>query len=212
MVGSEILVGVVLGTVSVLVVWRRARRCTGLRGSSRPAGCRSGGTSRGSWCFIAIGLRPRVAHARPARSADALGNLLFVPMFLLGGGGPPREVMTGADVVAVGCATPQPRRGRLAPCVARSDRRPAPALVAPRCGRRARWGRRARRPDAGGMSGPTCDDRGAEAVDDLGVVELLGHPHRVHDGRGRRRPVADDADAVDAEEHGAAGVVGVELA
>ena len=29
------------------------------------------------------------------RAAAALGNLLFVPMFLLGGGGPPREVMTG---------------------------------------------------------------------------------------------------------------------
>ena len=29
------------------------------------------------------------------RSANALGNLLWIPMFLLGGGGPPREVMTG---------------------------------------------------------------------------------------------------------------------
>ena len=29
-----------------------------------------------------------------SRAAAALGNLLFVPMFLLGGGGPPREVMT----------------------------------------------------------------------------------------------------------------------
>jgi ABC-2 type transport system permease protein len=31
-----------------------------------------------------------------SRAAAAFGNLLFVPMFLLGGGGPPREVMTGA--------------------------------------------------------------------------------------------------------------------
>jgi ABC-2 type transport system permease protein len=30
-----------------------------------------------------------------ARSAAAIGNLLYVPMFLLGGGGPPRAVMTG---------------------------------------------------------------------------------------------------------------------
>lgn len=30
------------------------------------------------------------------RSATALGNLVFVPMLLLGGGGPPRSVMTSA--------------------------------------------------------------------------------------------------------------------
>ena len=30
-----------------------------------------------------------------SRAANAIGNLVFVPMFLLGGGGPPRDVMTG---------------------------------------------------------------------------------------------------------------------
>ena len=29
-----------------------------------------------------------------SRAASALGNLIFIPMFLLGGGGPPRDVMT----------------------------------------------------------------------------------------------------------------------
>jgi ABC-2 type transport system permease protein len=30
-----------------------------------------------------------------SRAANAFGNLVFIPMFLLGGGGPPRDVMTG---------------------------------------------------------------------------------------------------------------------
>ena len=48
----------------------------------------------GLLCFIAIG--GALGAVMPSsRAATALGNLLFVPMFLLGGGGPPREVMTG---------------------------------------------------------------------------------------------------------------------
>ena len=45
-------------------------------------------------CFIAIGGALGVLMPS-ARAAAAIGNLVFVPMFLLGGGGPPREVMTG---------------------------------------------------------------------------------------------------------------------
>ena len=49
----------------------------------------------GLLCFIAIG--GALGAVMPSsRAAAAFGNLLFVPMFLLGGGGPPREVMTGA--------------------------------------------------------------------------------------------------------------------
>ena len=45
-------------------------------------------------CFVAIGLA--LGTLLPSsRAANAVGNLLFVPMFLLGGGGPPRDVMTG---------------------------------------------------------------------------------------------------------------------
>jgi len=48
----------------------------------------------GLGCFIAIG--GALGGVMPSsRAANALGNLLFVPMFLLGGGGPPRDVMTG---------------------------------------------------------------------------------------------------------------------
>jgi ABC-2 type transport system permease protein len=45
-------------------------------------------------CFVALGIA--LGTLMPgSRAANAVGNLLFVPMFLLGGGGPPREVMTG---------------------------------------------------------------------------------------------------------------------
>ena len=48
------------------------------------------------------------------------------------------------------------------------------------------------------------------AADQVGLDHLGGHPHGVDDRPGRRRAVADDAHAVDAEEHGAAGGLGVE--
>src|SRR5690606_25541362 len=49
----------------------------------------------GLGCFVALGVA--LGTLLPgSRAANAVGNLLFVPMFLLGGGGPPREVMTGA--------------------------------------------------------------------------------------------------------------------
>ena len=45
-------------------------------------------------CFVALGIA--LGTLMPSsRAANAVGNFLFVPMFLLGGGGPPREVMTG---------------------------------------------------------------------------------------------------------------------
>jgi len=46
-------------------------------------------------CFVAIGLALGVLMPS-SRAANAFGNLVFIPMFLLGGGGPPRDVMTGA--------------------------------------------------------------------------------------------------------------------
>jgi ABC-2 type transport system permease protein len=44
-------------------------------------------------CFVAIGIALGTLVPN-SRTANAIGNLLFVPMFLLGGGGPPRAVMT----------------------------------------------------------------------------------------------------------------------
>ena len=74
---------------------RAARRCGGLRlARARGPGRRRRLVLAGLACFIAIGVA--LGSLMPTgRSANALGNLIFIPMFLLGGGGPPREVMTG---------------------------------------------------------------------------------------------------------------------
>jgi ABC-2 type transport system permease protein len=47
----------------------------------------------GLCCFVTLGIA--LGTLMPSsRAANALGSLVFVPMFLLGGGGPPRDVMT----------------------------------------------------------------------------------------------------------------------
>lgn len=48
----------------------------------------------GLWCTIAVGVALG-ALLPSSRAASAIGNLLFVPAFLLGGGGPPNQVMSG---------------------------------------------------------------------------------------------------------------------
>lgn len=52
------------------------------------------GFAVGAVAMITIGLALGLA-APTARAAQALGLLAFLPMWLLGGGGPPREVMSG---------------------------------------------------------------------------------------------------------------------
>jgi len=93
MVGSEVLLGIVLGTVSVLVVLATGTAVYGLQLPENPVGV-AGWYLAGLTCFIAMGCA--IGSLVPsARSAAALGNLIYVPMFLLGGGGPPRQVMIG---------------------------------------------------------------------------------------------------------------------
>jgi ABC-2 type transport system permease protein len=94
LVGSRILVGIVLGTAAVLVVLAVGSAVYGMQAPVHVAGV-IGWYVVGLLCFIAMGLALG-ALAPTGRSANAIGNLLFVPMFLLGGGGPPREVMSGA--------------------------------------------------------------------------------------------------------------------
>ena len=93
-IGSHIALGAVLGTVASVVVLSIGGIAYGVPMPDDPLRV-------GAWfvagllCFIAIG--GALGAVMPsARAATAFGNLLFVPMFLLGGGGPPREVMTGA--------------------------------------------------------------------------------------------------------------------
>ena len=75
----------------MLAAGRRRLRAAGL--PVDPVGV-LGWYAVGLACFIAVGVA--LGSVLPTgRSATALGNLVFVPMFLLGGGGPPRAVMTG---------------------------------------------------------------------------------------------------------------------
>ncbi len=94
LVASEILLGAVLGTVAAASVLAAGAAIYGLRMPADPVGV-LGWYVAGLACFIAIGVA--LGSLLPSgRSANALGNLVFVPMLLLGGGGPPRAVMTGA--------------------------------------------------------------------------------------------------------------------
>lgn len=94
LVATEIVLGVVLGTVAAAVVLLAGTAVYGLQLPVDPVGV-LGWYVAGLACFIAVGVA--IGSLVPSgRSATALGNLVFVPMFLLGGGGPPRAVMTSA--------------------------------------------------------------------------------------------------------------------
>lgn len=91
-IASEIAVGVVLGTVASLVGLAAGAAVYGLHTPVNPLGV-LGWYVAGLACFIGIG-GALGSMLSTGRAASALGNLLFVPMFLLGGGGPPRGAMT----------------------------------------------------------------------------------------------------------------------
>ena len=94
LVATELLLGIVLGTAAVAGVLVAGSALYGLQAPVDPLGL-VGWYLAGLACFTAIGVA--LGSLLPSgRSANALGNLVFVPMFLLGGGGPPRAVMTSA--------------------------------------------------------------------------------------------------------------------
>jgi ABC-2 type transport system permease protein len=93
LVASRVLVGVAMGTAAVAVVLVVGSTAYGMQAPENLGGV-IGWYVVGLLCFIAMGLA--IGALMPTgRSANAIGNLLFVPMFLLGGGGPPRGVMSG---------------------------------------------------------------------------------------------------------------------
>jgi len=92
-VASEIVVGAVLATVAASVVLTLGTVVYGLTAPENPVGVAVWFLA-GLACFIAVG-GALGSTLSSGRAASALGNLVFVPMFLLGGGGPPRAVMTG---------------------------------------------------------------------------------------------------------------------
>ena len=94
-IGSQIALGAVLGnTVASAVVLVIGGLLYGVPTPDDPLAVVAWFVA-GLLCFIAVG--GALGAVMPSsRAATAFGNLLFVPMFLLGGGGPPRQVMTGA--------------------------------------------------------------------------------------------------------------------
>jgi ABC-2 type transport system permease protein len=94
LVGARVLVGVALGTAVVSVVLMAGIAVYGMTAPQDPAAV-VGWFAAGLLCFVTLGLA--IGSVAPSgRSANAIGNLCFVPMLLLGGGGPPRQVMSGA--------------------------------------------------------------------------------------------------------------------
>lgn len=91
-VASEVALGAVLGTAAVAVVLMLGKLLYGLSAPQNPLAVFSWFLAAMA-CFIAIG-GALGSIAPSGRAATALGNLLFIPMLLLGGGGPPRAVMT----------------------------------------------------------------------------------------------------------------------
>lgn len=94
LVASRVLVGIAMGVAAVTVVLVVGSAAYGMQSPDDLGGV-IGWFTVGLLCFIAMGLAIG-ALVPTGRSANAIGNLLFVPMFLLGGGGPPRDVMSGA--------------------------------------------------------------------------------------------------------------------
>lgn len=53
-------------------------------------------------------------------------------------------------------------------------------------------------------------NRGGNVPDDIGIHHVGRDSHGIHHGAVRGRPMADDADAVDSQQHRAARVFGIE--
>ena len=93
LVASHILLGAILGTAASALVLAVGAAVYGVPAPEDPIGALAWFIA-GLACFIAIGGALGILMPS-SRAANAVGNLVFVPMFLLGGGGPPRDVMTG---------------------------------------------------------------------------------------------------------------------
>ena len=93
LVAANAAVGAVLGVAASAVVLVVGGAVYGLSAPEHPLAV-GVWIAAGIVCFVALGIALGTLVPN-SRAANAIGNLVFVPMFLLGGGGPPRGVMTG---------------------------------------------------------------------------------------------------------------------
>ena len=93
-VGAQAAVTFALVVVGVLVVLALALPTYGIPALVHPAATVAG-LLAGSVTLVALGVAIGLT-APSARAAQAIGLLAFFPLYLLGGGGPPRGVMKGA--------------------------------------------------------------------------------------------------------------------
>lgn len=93
LLGSHAAVGAVLGAVAGAIVLLVGAAVYGVAAPVDPRAVALW-AGAGLGCFVGLGIALGLLMPT-SRAANAIGNLVFVPMFLLGGGGPPRDVMTG---------------------------------------------------------------------------------------------------------------------
>lgn len=92
MLASHAAVGVALGIAAGAIVLAAGGTVYDVAAPDDPTAAVAW-FAAGLACFVALGIA--LGTLMPgSRAASAVGNLVFVPMFLLGGGGPPRQVMT----------------------------------------------------------------------------------------------------------------------
>lgn len=91
--GAQLIVGLLMAVVGSVVLMVAGRLFYGASLAKQPFGALIA-FILGAVAFLAVGLLIAML-TRNARAAQAIGMLLFFPMFLLSGAGPPRSVMSG---------------------------------------------------------------------------------------------------------------------
>ncbi len=154
---SHAAVGTVLGLAGAAIVLAVGGAVYGVPSPDDPA-LAAGWLLAGLACFVAIGLGLGLLMPS-SRAANAIGSLVFIPMFLLGGGGPPRAVMT-APMQAIADAMPLSHVvGGLRHAWLGADLRPPRPVVAGRRGRGRRRPRGPLDPPPGGVAVAAGDER-----------------------------------------------------
>jgi ABC-2 type transport system permease protein len=102
---AQAIVTLLLMAIAVLAVVATAAPTYGIPDIAQPAQLIAGLTG-GALMLILVGVALGLA-APSARAAQAIGLLAFFPLYLLGGGGPPKGAMTGA-MRSISDALPSP--------------------------------------------------------------------------------------------------------